>query len=44
MILDEIKKQNLSKEFCYDLENNAFSINNKISNEQIRNLDILYAL
>ena len=44
MVLDEIKKQNLSKEFCYDLENNAFSINNKISNEQIRNLDILYAL
>ena len=44
MIIDEIKNQNLSKEFCSDLENNAFSINDKIENEEIRNLDILYAI
>lgn len=44
MILDEVKKQGLSKELCYDLENNANSVNNQIENANIRNLDILYAV
>ena len=44
MILDEVKKQGLSKELCYDLENNANSVNNQIKDANIRNLDILYAV
>ena len=44
MILDEVKKQNLSNELCSDLENNAFSVNNHIKDANIRNLDILYAI
>lgn len=44
MILDEVKKQGLSKELCSDLENNAFSVNNQIKDNEIRNLDILYGV
>ena len=44
MILEEVKKQSLSKELCLDLENNAMSVNNQIKDVNIRNLDILYAV
>lgn len=44
LILDEVKKQGLSKELCSDLENNAISINNQIKDANIRNLDILYGI
>lgn len=42
LVLDEVKAQNLSKEYCNDLERNAFSVNDKIKDVNIRTLDILY--
>ncbi len=43
-IIDELSEQNLTKAICGDLEKHAYSVNDGISDDYIRNLHILAAV
>lgn len=43
LVIDELKKQNLTDAVCTDLEKHAYSINDKINDSYIRNLNIFTA-
>ncbi len=42
MFISELKKQDLTDATCNNLETHAYSLNYKIANEQIRNLNIMF--
>lgn len=44
MVISELQEQNLTEAICLDLEKHAYSVNDKISDSEIRNLHILYAI
>ncbi len=41
MLINELKRQNLSDATCYNLETHAYSITDKIQNAEIRNMHIM---
>ena len=43
-IIDELSEQNLTKAICGDLEKHAYSVNDSVSDDYIRNLHILSAV
>lgn len=43
-IIDELSAQNLTKAMCGDLEKHAYSVNDCISDNEIRNLNVLAAV
>ena len=43
-IIDELSNQGLTKAICGDLEKHAYSVNDNIADDQIRNLHILAAI
>ena len=43
-IIEELANQNLTKAICGDLEKHAYSVNDMISDDEIRNLHILAAI
>lgn len=44
LIISELKKQNLTEVSANELEPHAYSVNDKIENTEIRNLNIMYAV
>ncbi len=44
LIISELKKQNLTEVSANELELHAYSVNDKIENTEIRNLNIMYAV
>lgn len=44
MVIDELQEQKLTDAICLDLEKHAYSVNDRISDEKIRNLHILSAI
>lgn len=44
LVIDELKNQNLTKANSNNLEEHAYSVNNKIKDSEIRNLNIMYAV
>lgn len=44
LIIGELCVQNLTQASCNNLENHAYSVNDKIKDSQIRNLNVLYAV
>ena len=44
MVIDELQAQNLTEAICLDLEKHAYSVNDGISDEKVRNLHILSAI
>ena len=44
MIIGELQEQNLTDAICLDLEKHAYSVNDRVSDSEIRNLHILYAI
>ncbi len=44
LVIDELQAQNLTEAICLDLEKHAYSVNDRISDEKIRNLHILSAI
>ena len=44
LIIDEAKKQKLSSATGYELETHAYSVNDAITDPQIRNLHVMYAV
>ena len=44
LIINELKEQNLSEAICTDLEKHAYSVNDRISDNDIRNKNILFAV
>lgn len=44
LIIDELKEQGLSDAICGDLEKHAYSVNDRISDNDIRNRNILFAV
>lgn len=44
MVIDELQEQKLTEAICLDLEKHAYSVNDRISYEKIRNLHILSAI
>ena len=44
MVIDELQEQQLTDAICLDLEKHAYSVNDKILDEKIRNLHILSAI
>ena len=44
MVIGELQEENLTDAICLDLEKHAYSVNDKISDSEIRNLHILYAV
>jgi len=43
-VIDELVEQNLTNAICGDLEKHAYSVNDKISDSEIRNMHILAAI
>ena len=43
-VIDELQTQGLTKAICGDLEKHAYSVNDQISDGDIRNLHILAAI
>lgn len=43
-IINELSHQNITELTCAELERHAYSVNDKIRNSEIRNLNILYAV
>ena len=41
LIIDELKKQNLSKATCNDLEKHAYAVLDTIKDESLRNMHIM---
>ena len=41
MLINELKKQNLSDATCLNLETHAYSVTDKIKNAEIRNMHIM---
>ncbi len=44
LIIEELKSQNLSEAICGDLEKHAYSVNDRIVDNDIRNRNILFAV
>lgn len=44
LVINELVRQNMTSAVCGDLENHAYSVNDKIKDSHIRNLNILYAI
>ena len=44
MVIDELQAQALTDAICQDLEKHAYSVNDRIRDEQIRNMHILSAI
>lgn len=44
MVIEELQEQNITDAICLDLEKHAYSVNDKVSDEQIRNMHILTAI
>ena len=44
MVITELQEQSLTDAICLDLEKHAYSVNDKVSDSEIRNLHILYAV
>lgn len=44
MVIDELQEQELTEAICLDLEKHAYSVNDRVSDPQIRNLHILTAI
>lgn len=44
LIIDELKNQNLTEAICTDLEKHAYSVNDRITDSYIRNLNIFTAV
>lgn len=44
MVIDELQEQDLTEAICLDLEKHAYSVNDRIADEKIRNLHILSAI
>lgn len=44
MVITELQEQQLTEAICLDLEKHAYSVNDRISDSQIRNLHILSAI
>ena len=44
MVIDELQEQELTEAICLDLEKHAYSVNDRITDPQIRNLHILTAI
>jgi hypothetical protein len=43
-VIDELREQGLTDAVCGDLEKHAYSVNDKITSSEIRNLHILAAV
>ena len=44
LVINELVRQDVTSANCRDLENHAYSVNDKIKDAQIRNLSVLYAV
>lgn len=44
MVIDELQAQNLTEAICLDLEKHAYSVNDRVSDSEIRNMHILTAI
>ena len=44
MVVEELQSQSLTEAICLDLEKHAYSVNDRVSDPQIRNLHILSAI
>lgn len=44
IVIDELQTQNLTEAICLDLEKHAYSVNDRVSDPQIRNMHILSAI
>ncbi len=44
LVIEELKRRNLTEAICSDLEKHAYSVNDKIADNNIRNKNILYAV
>lgn len=44
MVIDELQNEELTEAICLDLEKHAYSVNDRISDPQLRNLHILSAV
>ena len=44
MIIDELQEQSLTDAICLDLEKHAYSVNDRVSSPEIRNMHILSAI
>ncbi len=44
MVIDELQAQNLTEAICLDLEKHAYSVNDRVSKPEIRNMHILAAI
>ncbi|MBR4720561.1 MAG: DUF4037 domain-containing protein [Clostridia bacterium] len=44
MVISELQEQKLTDAICLDLEKHAYSVNDKVSDPEMRNLHILYAI
>ena len=44
LVIKELEKQGLTRATCGNLENHAYSVNDRIKDSEIRNLNVMYAV